>query len=96
MTVPRPRGMSDSAFEEWAARLVIVGEEAFLPEELFLSNTAPDNRPIKPCHRCGRLYVRPYSDHVDEFHNDGPRTAYWREQYRERKRLREYRERMSA
>lgn len=93
----RARGMSDAAFEEWAARLVIVGDEAFLPEEVDGTVWPYCEPPIKTCRRCGRQYIRQsYGEHADAHHNDGPRTAYWREQGRIKRERKERKERGAA
>lgn len=70
MTVFR-RGMTDAAFEEWAASLLVIGEEAFLPEEVDGTVSMPSCKPpIQTCERCGREYVRStYRQHVLDHHS---------------------------
>jgi len=56
-------------FDKWAASLVIVGEEAFLPDELDSLAIPVADRPVQTCRSCARRYLRgSYGAHADEFH----------------------------
>lgn len=77
--------MSDAAFDRWAAGLIIVGDEAFTPEEVDGQAFPTNERPVKRCKKCGGLYLRNgYSAHVDQAHTN-PRRIATREWMRKRR-----------